>query len=44
MAELAGKSLEERESIIHGYAQEAVNELAPWGWGELPGEHDPEET
>jgi hypothetical protein len=42
-AELEGLSPEERDAVLQKIAEEAANELAPWGWAELAGEHDLED-
>jgi hypothetical protein len=43
VSELDGKSPQEREKVLFGYAESLVSEYLTWGWEELPGEHDPEE-
>jgi len=42
-SELEGKSAQERDAILQGYAKDCANEVLPWGWEELPGEHEAEE-
>jgi hypothetical protein len=37
-AELEGLTGEEREALLARIAEETANELAPWGWYELPEE------
>jgi len=43
VSELEGKSERERDAILQEYAESCANEALPWGWEELPGEHEAEE-
>jgi hypothetical protein len=43
VGELAGKNKPEIDAILQGYAESCANEVLPWGWEVLPGEHEAEE-
>jgi hypothetical protein len=42
VSELTWLTPEAREETLFTYAENTANEMLPWGWEELPGEHDPE--
>jgi len=43
VSELEGKGERERDAILQEYAEGCANEALPWGWEEMPGEHEAEE-